>query len=427
MNTITLPQLPWHGTKELKLNLPDNWKVELYHMRGWDRQALSPEEIRNALTEPIGTAPLRELARGKNEVVIIFDDMTRVTRTGKIVPFVLQELAAAGISEEKIRFVCALGCHGALNRIDFIKKLGEAVVKRFPVYNHNPFDRCTYVGTTRTYGTRLSVNAEVMKCDLKIAVGLVAPHPATGFGGGGKIILPGVASFETAKHNHMSAMKDAISHQGNPVIGMGIFDKNPMRLDCEEAASLVGLDVLINCVVNMWGETVSLFAGDFKGAYAEAVSEAKKHYYTSPAQEEHIVIANTFTKANEAIAVGLGTAFKAVSPQGGDVVLIANAPDGQVIHYLLGAFGNAPAGEVSFQVRVPPHINRVFIFSEYPDVAGRNYIEKSDKVFFTNDWDDMLEMVQASKDGMQKVAVYPSADIQYSLAHGAERKEKVVG
>jgi nickel-dependent lactate racemase len=415
MNTITLPQLPWHGTKELKLNVPDNWKVELYHMKGWDRQALSPEEIRSAITSPIGTAPLRELARGKNEIVIIFDDMTRVTRVGEIVPFVLKELGEAGIREDKIRFVCALGCHGAPNRIDFIKKLGETVVARFPVYNHNPFNRCTHVGTTKTYGTRLSLNTEVMKCDLKIAIGLVAPHPATGFGGGGKIILPGVASFETAQHNHMCAMKDAFTHQENPVIGMGIFDNNPMRLDCEEAATLAGLDILINCVVNMWGETVALFAGDVKGAYAEAVNEAKKHYYTSPAQGEKIVIANTFTKANEAIAVGLGTAFKAVPPQGGDVVLIANAPDGQVTHYLLGTFGNEPAGEMSFQVRIPPQINRVFIFSDYPDVAGQNYIEKSDKVFFSNHWKDIVGMIQASKNGMQKVAVYPSADIQYSI------------
>ena len=363
-------------------------------MKGWERRVLNSTEMRSAITNPIGSVPLRELARGKNEVVIIFDDMTRVTRVGEIVPFVLEELADAGIPEEKIRFVCALGCHAALNRIDFIKKLGESIVARFPVYNHNPFDRGTYVGTTMTYGTRVSLNAEVMKCDLKIAIGLIAPHPATGFGGGGKIILPGVASFETAKHNHMAAMKDAMSHQEKPVIGMGIFDENPMRLDCEEAATLAGLDVLINCVVNMWGETVALFSGDPQATYAEAVSEAKKHYYTPPAQGENIVIANTFTKANEAIAVGLGTAFKALGPQGGDVVLIANAPDGQVTHYLLGAFGNTPAGEMSFQVRVPPHINRVCIFSEYTDVAGQNYIEKSDKISFTNNWDDVLEMLQ---------------------------------
>jgi len=162
MNTVTLPQLPWHGTKELRLPLPDNWQVE-----------------------SIGIAPIREFARGKKEVVIIFDDMTRVTRVAKIVPFVLKELAEAGIPDNKIRFICGLGSHGTLNQLDFSKKLGKATIARFPVYNHNPFAHCTYVGTTNTYGTKLYINEEVMKGDLKIAIGLVVPHPVSGFGGGG--------------------------------------------------------------------------------------------------------------------------------------------------------------------------------------------------------------------------------------------------
>lgn len=175
MNTITLPQLPWHGATDLNLPVPDNWQVRYYHMAGWDRPALKPREIKAAISTPIGIPPIRELARGKHRVVIIFDDMTRVTRTAGIVPSVLEELAEAGVGDEQIRFICALGCHGAHNRLDFVKKLGESVLSRFPVYNHNPFDRCVYVGTTKSYKTRLYINAEVMQCDLKIALGLVAP------------------------------------------------------------------------------------------------------------------------------------------------------------------------------------------------------------------------------------------------------------
>jgi nickel-dependent lactate racemase len=414
MNTVALPQLPWHGAKKLKLPLPDSWQVEFYNLTGWNRPAMKPTEIKEAITNPIGIAPIRELAKGKNEVVIIFDDMTRVTRVAEIVPFVLEELAEAGIPDNKIRFICALGCHGTLNRLDFGKKLGEAILARFPVYNHNPFAHCTYVGTTNTYGTELSINEEVMKCDLKIAIGLVVPHPVSGFGGGGKMILPGVASFEAIEHNHRAAVEDIREHRDNPNIGMGIFDNNPMRFDIEEAATLAGLDVLINCIVNMWGETVSIFAGALIPTYAAAVSEAKSHYHTPEAKGESIVIANTFAKANEAIMIGLGTAFRATSPQGGEVVLIANAPDGQITHYLMGAFGRETAGELRLRAGVPGHVNRVCIFSEYPDVTGRGYIEESDKVLFMNKWDDILETLQDSSCTDVKVAVYPNADIQYT-------------
>ena len=413
MNTVALPQLPWQETKELKIPLPDSWQVEFYHMAGWNRPAMKPEKIKAAITNPIGIPPIRELAEGKREVVIIFDDMTRVTRVAEIVPFVLEELAEAGIPDNRIRFICALGCHGAHNRIDFAKKLGEALLARFPVYNHNPFDHCTYVGTTNTYGTKLYVNEEVMKCDFKIAIGLVVPHPASGFGGGGKMILPGVASFEAVEHNHRTAMKDMMERRENLIYGMGIFDSNPMRFDIEEAATMAGMDVLINCIVNMWGETVSVFAGALQPTYAAAVGEAKSHYYIPEPKGESIVVANTFAKASEAIAVGLDTAFKATSPKGGDVILIANAPEGQVSHYLMGTFGRETEGKLSFRARVPQHVNRVCIFSEYPDLTGRDYIEESDKVFFVDKWDDVLEAFRDSYGTGAKVAVYPSADIQY--------------
>ncbi|GAJ08590.1 unnamed protein product, partial [marine sediment metagenome] len=171
-------------------------------MAGYNRPAMKPDEIKASISNPIGIPPIKELAKGKKEVVIIFDDMTRVTRVAKIAPFVLEELAEAGIPDNRIRFIVALGLHSALWRQHFVKKLGEEVVSRFSVYNHNPFHNCTYVGTTSTYKTRVYANEEVMKCDLKIAIGSVVPHPMSGFGGGGKIILPGVVSFETIDWNH---------------------------------------------------------------------------------------------------------------------------------------------------------------------------------------------------------------------------------
>ena len=185
MPNIRLPQLPWHSPRELELPLPDDWQVEVCHMAGFDRPALKPEEIRASISNPIGLPPIRELARGRREVVILFDDLTRVTRVAKLLPFVLQELAEAGISDEQVRLVAALGCHGAMNRLDLAKKLGQSILTRFPVYNHNPFDNCVYVGTTRM-GTKLFINQEVMSCDLKIGIGSIVPHPVTGFGGGGE-------------------------------------------------------------------------------------------------------------------------------------------------------------------------------------------------------------------------------------------------
>ena len=233
-NTVVLPQLAWFGVKELKLKLPDSWDVEVCNMAGYDQPALKSDEIKAAIASPIGMAPLREYARGKKEVVILFDDMARVTRVAEIVPHVLEELAAAGIEDKQIRFIGACGCHGTMNRSDFAKKLGEDVLRRFPVYNHAPHDNCVYVNTT-SRGTELYMNAEVMKCDMKIGIGSVVPHIMAGFGGGGKIVLPGVAAYQTIVALHSPRVSSETTGFNDTVTGMGNIDDNPRRRDINEA------------------------------------------------------------------------------------------------------------------------------------------------------------------------------------------------
>jgi nickel-dependent lactate racemase len=408
---IVLPQLAWHGVKELKLSLPRTWQLEVCNMAGYNRPRLEADAIKKAVGSPIGMAPLREYARGKKEVVILFDDMARVTRAAEIVPHVLAELSNAGIPDSRIRFIAACGCHGALNRADFVKKLGEDVLKRFPVYNHNPFDNCVYAGTTSS-GTKLNINAEVMKCDLKIGIGSVVPHTMAGFGGGSKIVLPGVAAYETALALHSPRESKERGNFNDTVSGMGVVDDNPRRRDIDEAADIVGLDMKIDALVNMWGETIAIFAGNPGPAYAAALEAARTHYLTPVVSDKDIVIANTFAKANE-FNSGLLIAFPSVSKRGGDVILIANAPEGQATHYLMGPFGNTIAGQLKLQMKVPRNVNRLIIFNEYPELASRNYLEDTDKVMMLDSWSEVIKLLKQSHVNQAKVAVYPSADIQY--------------
>ncbi|MFC1864335.1 lactate racemase domain-containing protein [Chloroflexota bacterium] len=411
MNTIKVPQLAWYEPNELVLPLPDSWQVEVCNMAGYNRPALKSGEIEAAIRNPIGMPPIRELAKGRREVVIIFDDMTRPTRIAGIVPSVIEELTEAGIADSSIRFIMALGAHGARDRRDFVKKLGEDTLARFPVYNHNPFANCTYVGTTTTFETKVCVNEEVAKCDLKIAIGSVVPHPMNGFGGGGKIILPGVTSFETTMHNHQEFQK-MVRERGRSITGMGVFGNNPLVDDIDEAATLAGLDMLIDCLVNMWGETVAVFAGAMKPAYEAAVREAKNHCLTPRVEDKDIAIVNTFAKANEAL-IGCTVAYPALKPENGDIVLIANTPEGQATHYLMGPFGNTSGGPLWRKPRVPRHVNRLIVYTEYPDLAGQGWFESSDRVIFLHKWDEVIKLLQRNHGRDAKVVVYPSADIQY--------------
>jgi len=100
-------------------------------MTGAYQPAMNSSQIRAALDNPIGTQPIKELARGKHQAVILFDDMSRITRAYDFIPVILEELAEAGIKDRDIRFVCAVGCHGALTRIDFCQKARRKCARSF--------------------------------------------------------------------------------------------------------------------------------------------------------------------------------------------------------------------------------------------------------------------------------------------------------
>ena len=399
---VKLLQFAWDDPREVDFPLPPSWQVEVHNIAGYDKPAMNDDQIKASITNLIGTAPIRELAKNKKEVVILFDDMTRITRAAKIVPFILDELAMAGIQDDQIRFMAAIGTHGPLNASDFVKKLGRDVVARFPVYNHNPFDNCTYVGTT-SYGTKAYINAEVMHCDFKIGIGSVTPHGFAAFSGGGKIVLPGVASLETTLANHTLPV---------PTEKRRDYDANPRRRDMEEVAALAGLDIVVDSIVNMWGETVDLFAGVREEVGKAAVEVARTHYLATQAQDMDIVIANAYVKAGEANGVSR-SAVDSLTKNGGDIVVIGNSPEGGISHYLMGRWGRTIGGKLSMKRPIASQINHYIFYSQYPAKTSVIDVEPEGKALLISRWDDVVQTLQEFHGEHATVAVYPSADIQY--------------
>jgi len=411
MNSVKLPQYIWHNQREVEFPLPETWQITVHNIAGSDRPAMLPDEIKAALAAPIGAQPLREMARDKKEVVIIFDDMTRSTRPYEIIPFILEELGDAGISDDRIRFIAAVGNHQAMDRGAMAKKLGEDIVARYSVFNHCPFLQTDYIGTS-SFGTKAFINSEVMRCDLKIAIGSVLPHVMYGFGGGGKIIVPGVASYNTVKSHHQEIHEDWQREQRTKGVQLkGNTEGNLPNADAREISAMVGVDMLINCLPNGVGETAAIFAGALEPAYHAAVQEAMKHYLAVNTGDNDIVIANAFIKASE---YGMaGAAVQAIKPQGGSIVFLANSPTGQVVHYLFDRLGKPTGEEGSHGPGIPPHIKNYIIYTEYPEARMIERFAGNEKALMTSDWPEVIETLTKSHGAGAKVAVYPNADIQY--------------
>ena len=164
-----IPAYEWYGDTSVALEFPDGWTVREQHMAGRDARSLTTPEVKEKLQHPVGSPTLRELAKGKRRCAIIFDDMTRPTKTWQMLQPLLDELRRGGIDDDGVVFVMATGAHGARMLPDFEKKLGGGIPERFYVFNHNPYENLVDLGET-SHGTPVMVNREVMSCDLKVAI-----------------------------------------------------------------------------------------------------------------------------------------------------------------------------------------------------------------------------------------------------------------
>jgi len=408
--TVVLPRQMWYEEGELQLTFPESWEVVPCLMNGHDIPQITPEQIKAAFNNPVGSPTLRKLARGRAEVAIIFDDISRPTRVADLIPYVLRELEAAGIPDDAIRFICATGAHGAHTFQDFQNKLGSEILDRFPAYNHNIYENCTYVGQT-SQGTKLSVNSEVMNCDLKIGIGSVVPHAQTGFGGGGKIVLPGIASIESIEAFHLLEIKAKEEGRGNTV-GPGNWAENPMVRDFNEAAKMVGLDFKVDTIINGQGEPCAIFAGEPQAEYYEAVKFAVPHYATKPVPGADVVVVNAYSKGNEAI-VGLLIGIPMLIEKGGDMVLIMDCPAGQVVHYLLGSFGRSTRGRlfnaVNFQL---PWLKKLVVLSPQFEKSMADWLAIPDTIWVKT-WPEVIDVLTHDFPSGARVAVVPDGTIQY--------------
>jgi len=413
IQTVRVPQRAYYGDSELELELPANWEVVLKPMPGWDAPALSNDQIRAALAHPYGSPPLRELARGKREAVIIFDDMSRPTPTSVLWPLVVEELHAAGMIDDQIRFIVGLGMHGSHTREDMVRKLGEEALRRFPVYNHNPYEHVTYVGDTRQ-GTPVEVNNEVWACDLRIGIGSILPHPFAGFGGGPKLILPGVVSARTITHNH-GPLQTAIRARAAGTLAPGHL-RNEIWQDMADAARLAGLHFKVDAILNGHRQVIGVFAGDFEAEWDEGVKMAKRVYATSPEPDADIIISNAYGKSNEGMISAWSPGQAVGKPK--DQVVVITSPQGTVVHYLLGDFGKRAEGTLARERMLPPNVESMTIYTPYPEKSALLMFTRAGNVV-ESDWSRVIRKLADRHPARARVAVYPDLTVQYIDQAGA--------
>ena len=181
------------------------------------------EEVQRALREPIDSPRLRDIVQPGEAVAIITSDITRPMPTSEVLPYVLEELQAAGVVDEAITLVFGLGSHRQHTLEEQRRLAGEEVYSRIRCIDSSA-DELVSMGVTAA-GTPVDVCATVARADRRICLGNIEYHYFAGYSGGMKAIMPGVSTAAAIANNH-SLMTDPRACAGN-------LDSNPVRVDIE--------------------------------------------------------------------------------------------------------------------------------------------------------------------------------------------------
>jgi nickel-dependent lactate racemase len=404
---VRLPQYKWTDEREVEYHFPESWNVTTYDFAGANRPVMNGAQVKATITSPIGSPRLKELARGKKKVVILFETMIQPARLSTAVSAILEELKDGGINDDHIEFICATGGEQIWTREDFEKKLGADIPSRFPVFNHCPFMNCTHLGKT-SYGKLVEVNTEVISCDLKITLVGNLPHGRFGYTGVCSIVMPGISSYKAlTQYDKLGIIQAGFTSK------RGLAEGNPNTLDAIEMANMVGIDFTVNILQNNWGEPVAIYAGSLEPAYWAVVKDANSHFHVDCPRDNDIVIANTFAQPHLSVFHRGDDAMRYIKPTGGSVVIITNVVAGQVILFNAGAFGKTIGGIQFTQHTIPANINHLIIHSEFPEARTPDNLAEKDRPRLSclNNWTDVVLSLQNWHGVKSKVAVLIDAPL----------------
>jgi nickel-dependent lactate racemase len=305
------------GTRKISFTLPDSCRVQ--EMKPRSRSPIfSVEDTLNELLDcPTHGPALKDRVDALDRIAIICDDHTRPTPIRDLLSPLLDLLLGFGISRRHIDIYIAYGLHPPMKKHELENRFGKEIIRNFSICHHDAHQKETlaFLGNT-SFETPVYVNRGVMDADFRIGMGNISLSKEAGYGGGAKILMPGVCGAETIYGSH-----GKVRFHPNQI---GCISGNPIREEIEEVGRMAHLDFIVNTILNEDDEICRLVAGDPLGAFREGVRLFNQVYQFTVKKPFDWCLAGSspydfeFYQANKAIsAAGLGV------KDGGAIVLVS--------------------------------------------------------------------------------------------------------
>lgn len=338
MAQITLP----FGRDHVTADIPDSRLAGVLQSKAHSYQAKAgqSELVRQALENPIGSPRLRELAAGKQKVVILSSDHTRPVPSKVILPELVAEIRA-GNPDAEITVLVATGFHRPTTEAELLDKYGEELYRRsglrFVTHMSGKKEDMVHLGTLPS-GGELLINKVAAEADLLVGEGFIEPHFFAGFSGGRKSVLPGVSSRETVLANHCSAFIDS------PYARTGILDGNPIHRDMLYAAQQAKLAFICNVVIDADKHVIAAFAGHFDQAHRSGCAFVDQLSGVDAIPAPIVITTNGGYPLDQNLyqSVKGMTAAEATCAPGGVIIMVSACSDGHGGQSFYDTFANEP-------------------------------------------------------------------------------------
>ena len=396
-----------YGKKGLSAELPEgSMIIEPIYVKGKDDQVA---EIVRALKNPYGTEPLKDIVKSSDKVGIIFSDITRATPYDVILPAIFSELSH--VPDENFTLFNAAGTHRTNTEEELIQILGKGPAEKYRIVQNDCEDEAShrYIGTTKE-GNRIEILSEFLDCDVRILTGFIEPHFFAGFSGGGKAVMPGLATLGTVQRNHNAVHMD---HKNSI---WGITEGNMLWEEVKEAAGFAKPSFLINVALNRDQEVTAAFGGDYVEAHRAGCSYVKEHAMAGVDKAFDIVITSNSgypLDLNMYQAVKGMSAASLIVKEGGDIIIAADCWDGIPSHGKYGQLLNDydTPDAVLEQIRTPGY----FMQDQWQVQIHALICKKADVHFYSDNLSD-----EQIKNGF----MIPSRDIAETVKKIMDKKGK---
>ena len=310
-----------YGTGVQIVDVPDKNLLDVLVSNPLEHALRGAQAVRFALENPVGSKKLRDMVRPGQKVVIVTSDISRPLPSFDVLPSVLDELSLSGIPDEDITVVFGLGSHRNQTEEEKKKLVGQDVYSRVRCIDSDPSD-CVHYGVTKR-GTPVDITRSVAEADFRICLGNVEFHYFAGYSGGYKAVMPGCSTPQAIQANHRM-MVEASAHAGK-------LEGNPIREDIEEAGAMVGVDFIVNVVLDEHKHIVFAAAGDVTLAHRRACEYLDKMYLKPLEKRADIVLVSQGGAPKDAnlyqTQKALDNAKHAVK-KGGTIILIGACQEG---------------------------------------------------------------------------------------------------